>query len=86
LPFSLNDRSLWQKWKQYVSTSILAPIYALGGLATYSVAMGFDTTSADLIAQRKINGVIHLQFVPDAEIFTVDFIVDSSANTVESTI
>ena len=86
LTFSLNDRSLWQKWKQYVSTSILAPIYALGGLATYSVAMGFDTTSAELIAQRKINGVIHLQFVPDAEIFTVDFIVDSSANTVESAI
>jgi len=84
LTFSLNDRSLWQKWKQYVSSSILEPIYALGGLAQYSVAMGFDTTSPELIAQRKINGVIHLQFVPDAEIFTVDFIVDSSANTVES--
>lgn len=84
LTFSLNDRSLWQKWKQYVSSNILDPIYALGGLAQYSVAMGFDTTSPELIAQRKINGVIHLQFVPDAEIFTVDFIVDSSANTVES--
>lgn len=84
LTFSLNDRSLWQKWKQYVSSNILDPIYALGGLAQYSVAMGFDTTSPELIAQRKINGVVHLQFVPDAEIFTVDFIVDSSANSVES--
>ena len=48
--------------------------------------MGFDTTKAELIAQRKINGVIELQFVPDAEIYTVEFVVNSSANTVESSI
>lgn len=84
--FSLNDLSLWQRWKQYVSSMILAPLASLGGLAAYSVKMGFDTTKAELIAQRKINGVIELQFVPDAEIYTVEFVVNSSANTVESSI
>lgn len=86
LKFSLNDLSLWQKWKQYVSSRILEPIASLGGLASYSAAMGYDTTKAELIAQRKINGVLELQFVPDAEIFTVDFVVNSSANTTESSI
>ena len=84
--FSLNDLSLWQRWKQYVSSMILAPLASLGGLAAYNVKMGFDTTKAELIAQRKINGVIELQFVPDAEIYTVEFVVNSSANTVESSI
>lgn len=84
--FSLNDLSLWQRWKQYVSSMILAPLESLGGLAAYNVKMGFDTTKAELIAQRKINGVIELQFVPDAEIYTVEFVVNSSANTVESSI
>ena len=84
--FSLNDLSLWQRWKQYVSSMILAPLASLGGLAAYNVKMGFDTTKAELIAQRKINGVIELQFVPDAEIYTVEFVVNSSANTVESNI
>lgn len=84
--FSLNDLSLWQRWKQYVSSMILAPLASLGGLAAYTVKMGFDTTKAELIAQRKINGVIELQFVPDAEIYTVEFVVNSSANTVESSI
>lgn len=84
--FSLNDVSLWQRWKQYVSSMILAPLASLGGLAAYNVKMGFDTTKAELIAQRKINGVIELQFVPDAEIYTVEFVVNSSANTVESSI
>lgn len=84
--FSLNDLSLWQRWKQYVSSMILAPLASLGGLAAYNVKMGFDTTKAELIAQRKINGVIELQFVPDAEIYTVEFVVNSSANTVESSV
>lgn len=84
--FSLNDLSLWQRWKQYVSSMILAPLASLGGIAAYNVKMGFDTTKAELIAQRKINGVIELQFVPDAEIYTVEFVVNSSANTVESSI
>lgn len=84
--FSLNDLSLWQRWKQYVSSMILAPLASLGGLAAYNVKMGFDTTKAELIAQRKINGVIELQFVPDAEVYTVEFVVNSSANTVESSI
>ena len=84
--FSLNDLSLWQRWKQYVSSMILAPLESLGGIAAYNVKMGFDTTKAELIAQRKINGVIELQFVPDAEIYTVEFVVNSSANTVESSI
>lgn len=84
--FSLNDLSLWQRWKQYVSSMILAPLASLGGIAAYNVKMGFDTTKAELIAQRKINGVIELQFVPDAETYTVEFVVNSSANTVESSI
>lgn len=84
--FSLNDLSLWQRWKQYVSSMILAPLASLGGLAAYNVKMGFDTTKAELIAKRKINGVIELQFVPDAEIYTVEFVINSSANTVESSI
>lgn len=84
--FSLNDVSLWQRWKQYVSSRILDPLASLGGIAAYTVKMGFDTTKAELIAQRKINGVIELQFVPDAEIYTVEFVVNSSANTVESSI
>lgn len=84
--FSLNDLSLWQRWKQYVGSMILAPLASLGGLAAYNVKMGYDTTSAELVAQRKINGVIELQFVPDAEVYTVEFVVNSSANTVESNI
>ena len=79
LKFELNNVYLWREWNEYVSSKILAPIKAGGGLQWYRVSMGRDTTTSEEIAQRIVRGVIELQFTQDAEIFKLSYIVYSSA-------
>ena len=79
IKFSLNDMFTWGTWISYVSTKILDPIKALGGLQWYQVDMGYNTTTRDEISQRKIRGMISLQFTPDLEIIDLEFIVMASS-------
>lgn len=80
LKFELNDVILWRTWIDYVKTRILEPIKASRGLQWYRVSMGAGiTTTAEEIANRIIRGVVELQFVQDAEIFKIDYVVYSSA-------
>ena len=77
--FELNDIMLWRTWLDYVGSRILDPIKAQRGLQWYRISMGADTTTAEELANRIIRGIIELQFVPDAEIFRLDYVVYSSA-------
>lgn len=79
LKFELNDVVLWRTWIDYVKTKILEPIKSARGLQWYRVSMGNDTTTAEEIANRIVRGVIELQFLQDAEIFKLDYVVYSSA-------
>ena len=83
IKFSLNTPLTWGSWINYVTTRILEPIRALNGLQWYSVDMGYNTTTRDEIAQRKIKGVVSLQFTQALEIVTLDFVVNSSALVME---
>ena len=79
IKFKLNDQFTWGGWINYVSTKILEPLKAAGGLIWYSVKMGLDTTPRELIAQRKIKGIVGLQFAPDLEIVDLEFVVYASS-------
>lgn len=79
LKFELNDVILWRTWIDYVTTKIVQPIKAARGLQWFRISMGSETTTAAELANRIVRGVIELQFVPDAEIFKLDYIVYSSA-------
>lgn len=85
IKFSLNDKYTWGTWINYVSTKILDPIRSLGGLQWYQVDMGYNTTTRDEIAQRKIRGMISLQFTQALEIIDLEFVVYSSALDMEAT-
>jgi hypothetical protein len=47
--------------------------------------MGYNTTTRDEIAQRKIRGMISLQFTQALEIIDLEFVVYSSALDMEAT-
>lgn len=79
IKFSLNDIYTWSSWINYVSTKILDPIKSLGGLQWYQVDMGYNTTTRDEISQRKIRGMISLQFTPDLEIIDLEFVIMASS-------
>ena len=79
IKFSLNDMFTWGTWISYVSSRILDPIKSLGGLQWYQVQMGYNTTTREEISQRKIRGMISLQFTPDLEIIDLEFIVMASS-------
>ena len=84
IKFKLNDQFTWGGWINYVSTRILEPIKAGGGLQWYQVNMGLDTTTRAEISQRKIRGMISLQFVQALEIVDLEFVVYSSALDMEA--
>ena len=79
LKFELNDVILWRTWIDYVKNNILDRIKSGRGLAWYRVSMGNDTTTAAELANRIVRGIVELQFVPDAEIFRIDYVCYSSA-------
>lgn len=79
LKFELNDVVLWRTWIDYVKTRILEPIKAARGLQWFRVSMGNDTTTREELASRIVRGVVECQFVPDAEIFKLEYQVYSSA-------
>lgn len=83
LKFSINNLTLWDKWKLYVTQYILEPLKAVNALKEYRVAMGEDTTSKEEIANRTINGVVELIFNQSAEIFDLTYTVYSSSTTIE---
>lgn len=83
IKFSLNTPITWGSWINYVSTRILDPIKSLNGLQWYQVDMGYNTTSRDEIAQRKIRGRVSLQFTQALEIIDLEFVVNSSALVME---
>jgi hypothetical protein len=79
LKFSLNNNVLWDTWKAYVSSNILEPAKSINAIRSYSVAMGYDTTTPEEIANRKVNGQVSLQFYQSAEIFDLTFTIFSTA-------
>lgn len=83
IKFSLNNQLTWGGWITYVSTKILDPIKALGGLQWYQVDMGYNTTTRDEISQRKIRGMISLQFTQSLEIIDLEFTVYASSLNME---
>ena len=82
LKFSINSLILWDSWKNYVTNFILEPLKSVNALAEYRVAMGTDTTSAEEIANRTINGEIELRFYQSCEIFNLTYVVYSSGTTI----
>lgn len=79
IKFSLNNQYTWGSWVNYVSTKILDPIKSAGGLTWYRVVMGREITPPEEIAQRKIRGLVSLQFQQDLEIVHLDYIVNPSS-------
>lgn len=79
LKFSLNNNVLWDTWKAYVSSNILEPAKSINAIRSYSVAMGYDTTTPEEIANRKVNGQVSLQFYQSAEIFDLTFTIFSTS-------
>lgn len=79
LKFSLNNSVLWDTWKAYVSSNILEPAKSINAIKSYSVAMGYDTTTPEEIANRMVNGQVSLQFYQSAEIFDLTFTIFSTS-------
>jgi len=77
--FELNDSTLWSGWVSHVRNSILDPIKSRRGLMWFRVTMGSEITSSTELAQRKVRGRVELQFTPDAEVFLLEYVVNSSA-------
>lgn len=84
IKFKLNDKYTWGSWINYVTTRILEPIKAAGGLQWYQVDMGYNTTTRAEIAQRKIRGQVSLQFTQALEIIDLEFVVYASEQDMES--
>jgi hypothetical protein len=83
IKFSLNDKFTWSSWINYVSTRILDPIQSGGGLQWYAVDMGENTTTREEISQRKIRGMVSLQFTQALEIIDLEFVVYASSLELE---
>lgn len=83
LKFSINNLTLWDKWKTYVSQYILEPLLSVNALKEYRIAMGEDTTSPEEIANRQINGIVQLIFYQSAEVFDLTYIVYSTSTTID---
>lgn len=83
LKFSINSLVLWEKWKTYVASKILEPLVSANALAEYQIEMGENTTSAAEIANRRINGLVHLRFYQSAEIFNLTYTVYSTSTTID---
>jgi len=79
LKFSLNNSVLWDTWKAYVSSNILEPAKSINAIKSYAVAMGYDTTTPEEIANRMVNGQVSLQFYQSAEIFDLTFTIFSTS-------
>lgn len=79
IKFMLNNKYTWKSWINYVSNNILEPLRTEGGLVWYDVKMGEDTTTREEMSQRKIRGMVSLQFRQDLEIIDLEFVVYSSA-------
>ena len=84
IKFSLNNQLTWGSWITYVTQYILEPIKATGGLQWYQVDMGYNTTTRDEIAQRKIRGMVSLQFTQALEIIDLEFVVYASSLDMEA--
>lgn len=83
LKFSINNLTLWDKWKTYVSQYILEPLLSVNALKEYRIAMGEDTTTPEEIANRQINGIVQLIFYQSAEVFDLTYIVYSTSTTID---
>ena len=84
IKFSLNNPLTWGSWITYVTQYILEPIKATGGLQWYQVDMGRNTTTAEEISQRKIRGMVSLQFTQALEIIDLEFVVYASSLDMEA--
>ena len=84
IKFSLNNQLTWGSWITYVSQYILEPIKAAGGLSWYQADMGLNTTSRLEISERKIRGMISLQFVQALEVIELEFVVVASSLEMEA--
>ena len=84
IKFSLNNQLTWGSWITYVSQYILEPIKASGGLQWYQVDMGLNTTTRAEISERKIRGMVSLQFVQALEIIDLEFVVVASSLDMEA--
>ena len=56
----------------------------LEGLQWFQVDMGYNTTTREEISQRKIRGMISLQFYQSLEIIDLEFVVYSSTLDMEA--
>lgn len=83
LKFELNDDILWSTWVDHVQDKILEPIRARQGLKWFRATMGESTTTPEELSERIVRGVVELQFVPDAEIFIIDYVVYASSAEIE---
>lgn len=79
LKFMLNNAVLWDTWKAYVSTNILDPAKSINAIKSYAVAMGYDTTTPEEMANRMVKGQVSLQFYQSAEIFDLTFTIFSTS-------
>lgn len=79
LKFMLNNAVLWDTWKAYVSSKILEPAKSINAIRSYSVAMGYDTTTPEEMANRMVKGQVSLQFYQSAEIFDLTFTIFSTS-------
>lgn len=84
IKFSLNNQLTWGSWITYVSQYILEPIKAAGGLQWYQVDMGLNTTTRAEISERKIRGMVSLQFTQALEIIDLEFVVVASSLDMEA--
>lgn len=84
IKFSLNNEKTWGSWINYVDTKILDPIKARGGLSWTRVDMGWNTTTREEIANRRVNGLVQLQFTQSLEILDLNFEILSSALVVDA--
>lgn len=79
LKFMLNNTVLWDTWMAYVSSNILEPAKSINAIKDYEVAMGYETTTPEELANRMVKGQVSLQFFQSAEIFDLTFTVFSTS-------
>ena len=84
IKFSLNNQLTWGSWITYVSQYILEPIKAAGGLSWFQVDMGLNTTTRAEISERKIRGMVSLQFTQALEVIELEFVVVASSLEMEA--
>lgn len=79
LYFELHKESTWNQWTDSVS-SFLEGEKSVSAVQWYSVAMNRTTMTDDDIANKICKGKVAVQFYQDAEIFDVEFVVESSGS------